>query len=65
MYSDAYFGYGVHEDAARFLEEYARFRTQVQELKKDGLCAAVYTQLSDIEEEINGLVTYDRRVEKV
>ncbi len=64
-YSDAYFGYGVHEDAERFLEEYAQFMTQVERLKKEGLCAAVYTQLSDIEEEINGLVTYDRKVEKV
>jgi hypothetical protein len=29
------------------------------------LCAAVYTQLSDVEDEINGLITYDRQVEKV
>ena len=29
-----------------------------------GLCAAIYTQLSDVEDEINGLVTYDRRVVK-
>lgn len=30
-----------------------------------GLCATVYTQLSDIEEEINGLITYDRKILKV
>jgi hypothetical protein len=30
-----------------------------------GLCGAVYTQVSDVEEEINGLVTYDRKVVKV
>ena len=30
-----------------------------------GLCAAVYTQLSDIEQEINGFMTYDRKVIKV
>lgn len=64
-YSDAYFGYGVHADQERFLEEYAQFTAQVERLKKEGLCAAVYTQLSDIEEEINGLVTYDRKVEKI
>ncbi len=64
-YSDAYFGYGVHADKERFLEEYAQFTAQVEQLRKEGLCAAVYTQLSDIEEEINGLVTYDRKVEKV
>ena len=27
-----------------------------------GLCAAVYTQVSDVEDEINGLLTYDRKV---
>ena len=30
-----------------------------------GLCGAIYTQVSDVEEEINGLVTYDRKVVKV
>jgi hypothetical protein len=30
-----------------------------------GLCATVYTQLSDIEQEINGFMTYDRKVIKV
>ena len=32
---------------------------------KQGLCAAVYTQISDVEDEINGLMTYDRRFTKV
>ena len=31
----------------------------------EGLCADVYTQLSDVEDEINGLTTYDREVMKV
>ena len=30
-----------------------------------GLCACIYTQVSDVEEEINGLVTYDRKRWKV
>ena len=30
-----------------------------------GLCASVYTQLSDIEEEVNGFLTYDRKIVKV
>ena len=29
---------------------------------KAGLCAAIYTQVSDVEDEINGLLTYDRKV---
>ena len=32
---------------------------------KQGLCAAVYTQVSDVEDEINGLLSYDRKVEKL
>lgn len=32
---------------------------------KYGLCGSIYTQLSDVEEEINGLYTYDRKVLKV
>ena len=30
-----------------------------------GLCGTVYTQLTDVEDETNGLMTYDRRVTKV
>ncbi|MBQ5313024.1 MAG: glycoside hydrolase family 2, partial [Oscillospiraceae bacterium] len=31
---------------------------------KNGLCATVLTQVSDVEDETNGLVTYDRKVVK-
>ena len=34
-------------------------------LIEKGLSGAIYTQVSDVEEEINGLVTYDRKVQKV
>ncbi len=30
-----------------------------------GLCGCIYTQVSDVEDEVNGLFTYDRRVTKV
>jgi len=29
------------------------------------MCAGVYTQTTDVEGEVNGLLTYDRRVEKI
>lgn len=50
-------------------EEYRRklaalYRKHILPAIPKGLCAAVYTQLTDVEEEINGLVTYDRQVEK-
>ena len=32
---------------------------------KRGLSASVYTQLSDVEEEVNGFLTYDRKILKV
>ena len=38
---------------------------QIRPARAAGLSAAVYTQLSDVEDELNGLVTYDRRVVKV
>lgn len=30
-----------------------------------GLSGDVYTQLSDIEEELNGIMTYDRKIDKI
>ena len=57
----------------RFFEEETPFRKAVVDLYmeqvlptiKGGLCATVYTQVSDVEDETNGLLTYDRRVLKV
>ena len=34
-------------------------------IRDRGLCAAIYTQVSDVEDEVNGLLTYDRRVGKL
>ena len=42
----------------------ALYAEQVLPAVKAGLCAAVYTQLSDVEDETNGLLTYDRRLVK-
>ena len=41
------------------------YKGQILPAYHDGLSAAVYTQLSDVEDEINGLVTYDRKVVKI
>ena len=38
---------------------------KVEALIPEGLCASVYTQWSDIEEEVNGICTYDREVKKI
>jgi hypothetical protein len=41
------------------------YREKVLPYVEKGLCAAIYTQVSDVEDEINGLLTYDRRVKKL
>lgn len=64
-YSDRYFGYGSQGDMEALKSAYDALDKRVQELQKEGLCASVYTQLTDIEEEINGIMTYDRKVVKL
>ncbi len=60
------FGYRTYKSAEALARAYARlFRKEViPAIKNEGLSATVYTQLTDIEDEINGLFTYDR-VEKI
>ena len=41
------------------------YRKRIVPAIKKGLCGAIYTQISDVEDEINGLLTYDRKVCKV
>ena len=41
------------------------YHEQIAPAKEKGLAAAVYTQISDVEDELNGLMTYDRRVVKI
>ena len=61
------FGYRMYHTQAELMEAYrALYQGEVAPcLAKQRLSAAVYTQLSDVEEEINGLLTYDRRMCKV
>jgi hypothetical protein len=39
--------------------------TQLKPWMEAGLSAAIYTQTTDVESEVNGFVTYDRQVEKM
>lgn len=64
-YSDRYFGYGRHADMEAFRAAYDDMDRKIKELEGEGLCASVYTQLTDIEEEVNGIMTYDRKVVKL
>jgi hypothetical protein len=58
-------GYRVLPTQEDLFEKYVDLWRQTWTLQQQGLCAAVYTQLTDVENEANGLMTYDRKVEKI
>jgi len=60
------YGYGKCKDSSELtLRIVYMYREMILPSIKDGLCGCVYTQLSDVEGEINGLYTYDRKTCKV
>lgn len=63
MYSpDKLFGYRIFKDRKKLADSFEKlYSKRVLPLVEKGLSATVYTQVSDVEEEINGLVTYDRK----
>ena len=63
---DKSFGYGVCENLEALNRAVEKlYRNEVLPCVEKGLCASIYTQVSDVEDEINGLLTYDRRIEKL
>ena len=63
---DKSYGYGGCETLEALNEAVVKlYRDEIIPCVEKGLCAAIYTQVSDVEDEINGLVTYDRKVEKM
>ena len=65
LYSSNSFGYHTYKDTMEFTAAWQSLQKKIRELQGKGLAGAVYTQLSDVEEETNGLYTYDRKVCKV
>ena len=60
------FIYLLFNNKEDFQKEYIRFiNEEIIPAKKNGMSAFIYTQLSDVEEEMNGFVTYDRKEIKV
>lgn len=59
------FGYVMVHDQKEYDSLYNQFQTDLTVFKtNNGLSAAVYTQITDVETELNGLLTYDRAVIK-
>jgi len=63
---DRIYGYKKYDTPKEFAAAYRDLMDKtIASLKKKGLAGCVYTQLSDVEEEVNGILTYDRRHNKL
>ena len=66
-WTDRVFGYRICRDAAALTRDYQKLMLGqvLPHIRAEGLTAAVYTQITDVEEELNGLMSYDREVLKI
>lgn len=63
---DKEFGYKKFKTKEKLVEATEKlYLKKLLPLIKKGLSGCIYTQVSDVEEEINGLITYDRMVQKI
>jgi alpha-L-arabinofuranosidase B-like protein/glycosyl hydrolase family 2 len=59
------FSYENQADAAALTNRYTGLIEQIRARMRKGLSAAVYTEITDVEGEVNGVFTYDRQVQKM
>lgn len=66
QFNETIFGYKKYDSVAKLEEAYTNlYHQQVLPLIEKGLSVLIYTQLSDVEDEMNGLLTYDRKISKI
>ena len=66
MWAGSDVNYTTVEDADTYTNLYDHYTDRLQELQQEkGLWMSVYTQITDVEQECNGIMTYDRKVLKV
>ncbi len=58
-------GYIRYKSGEEVLKQYAFYAQMLKETIAQGCAAAVYTQTTDVESEVNGLMTYDRAIVKM
>jgi len=63
--ADKNWGYVQFKNSKEVTNEYVKYAESLLKLIKAGFSAGVYTQTTDVEGEINGLMTYDRKVIKI
>jgi beta-galactosidase/beta-glucuronidase len=59
------FGYIQYKTSDEVTDTYVRYAEKLKKMIAAGFTAAIYTQTTDVETEVNGLMTYDRQVMKV
>lgn len=62
---DRNWGYVQFSSSEQATDEYVKYANMLYDLISKGFSAAVYTQTTDVEVEVNGLMTYDRKVIKL
>ena len=62
---DRNWGYVQFNSSNEVTNEYIKYAEQLKQMIRQGFSAAVYTQTTDVEVEVNGLMTYDRAVVKI
>ena len=58
-------GYVQFKNGSEVTAEYVKLAGELRDLVSKGFSAGVYTQTTDVEGEVNGLMTYDRKVIKI
>ena len=61
---DHSYGYGDFATVEDWRGAVQKLLSEAESLQVEGLAGYVYTQVSDVEEEVNGLLTYDRKINK-
>lgn len=62
----AKWGYGICKSKSELTDKIIKmYESMVIPIIQDGLCGVIYTQVSDVEGEINGLYSFDRKILKV
>ena len=62
---DEAYGYDPYDDPAKYRETVQELLAHMDSLEDQGLAGFIYTQLSDVEEETSGILTFDRRINKL
>lgn len=62
---DENWGYVKFKNSKETTDQYVEYAEELKKMVKSGFSGAIYTQTTDVEGEVNGFMTYDRKVDKM